>query len=141
MTTISFYNHTRKLFANNEVTLANLKLMLVNNYTFDATETNMSGVASAEMVWGNGWDSEGEPIPSAAITVVNTNEAMLDATDISVTATGGNIGPASGAIIYETGGAGIPLFYIDFQGSETAGVGTPFNVNWNASGIARWLVP
>lgn len=138
--TISLYNHTAKLFANGEVNIANLKLMLVGSgYTFAATETVMTN-ALAQQVSGNGWTSGGEALASAAVTVTTTNDATLDATDISVTASGGDIGPATGGVIYEDDVTDVPLFYINFDGSKTAGVGTAFKVTWNASGIATWTV-
>lgn len=139
MATISFYNQTRQLFADGAVDLASLKVMLVNGYTFAATETAIA-TAQASEVSGNGWTAGGEAIASAAVTTVNTNEAMLDGANISVTATGGDIGPATGAVIYDSSANDNPLWYIDFEGSETAGDGTPFNITWDANGIARWTV-
>ena len=137
MTTVSLYNHTRKLFANGEVVAANLKVMLTNNYTFAATETAMTNATAAE-VDGGGWTTGGEAIGSGAVTVVNTNEAMLDGSDISVAASGANIGPADGAVIYETDNSK-PLFYIDFEGDVTAVDGVDnFEILWNANGIHRW---
>jgi len=142
---MDFYNHTRKLFANGEVTLANLKVMLYGaGYIFDPAETNMSDVA-AEEVSGNGWTQGGESIGSAAITVTDTNEAMLDGADITVTATGGAIGPATGLVVFDATGANAaawkPLFHFQFSSPQTAGEGTDFKITWNASGLARWEAP
>lgn len=145
--TISFYNHTRKLFANDEVGLADLKFMLLGSgASFDATDTDIDDVAGvdtpprANEVSGNGWTAGGEDLAGAAVTVVATNGAMLDATDIEVEATGGNIGPASYGVVYDSV-TGNVLWFVDFDGEQTAGEGTPFKVVWNASGIARWLAP
>lgn len=141
MPTATLYNHAAKLFANGEVNLADLKLMLLNNHSFSAAHTNISSI-EADEVSGAGWDAGGEAIANAAVTTVNTDEAKLDADDVSVTATGGNIGPADGAVIYQDSvGEEYPLVYIDFEGEQTAGEGTPFNVNWNAAGIISWPVP
>lgn len=147
MVTISFYNHTRKLFVNNEVDLTTLRVMLLNGHTFDATDDEVvaDGI-DADEVSGFGWDVGGEAVGSAAITVVNTNEAKLDGNDISVTATGGAIGPSDGAVLIAddfTNPTPVarPLFYIDFGVSETAGDTTAFKITWNASGIAQWLEP
>jgi hypothetical protein len=138
MATIALFNHSAKVFANNEVNIANLKVMLVNNYTFDPFDSNMNYIDNQE-VWGNGWPAGGQAVAGAAITVVTVNDAMLDANDISVTASGGTIGPATGAVLYEADSpGGLPLAYIDFQGSESAGNGTNFNISWNASGIVTW---
>lgn len=135
---MNFYNHTLDLFAGGEVDIANIKVMLTNGYTFAATETVMTN-ATAAQVSGNGWTVGGEALASAAVTVVSTNGAKLDGDDISVTATGGDIGPADGLVVYDAT-SGKPLFQYDFASSQTAGVGTPFNIVWNASGLATWSV-
>ena len=132
---MDFYNHTRKLFANGEVTLTNLKVVLVNAYTFSATQTNLTNVTAAQ-VSGNGWAAGGQPIASAAITVEGAN-AKLDGNDISVTAAGGEIGAATALVVVDATSSK-PLFHFAFPSSQTAGEGTPFNINWNAAGIANW---
>jgi len=138
--TVTAYNHTRKLFANSQINLSLLKVMLLNNHTFDAADTNISAIETEEAS-GNGWDTGGEALASAAITVVSTSQAMLDAADLSVTATGGSIGPADGAVIYQDdSGNEFPLLYIDFDGEHTAGSGTDFKITWHANGIHRWRV-
>lgn len=142
--TISQYNHTAKKFANGEVTLSTLKVQLLNNSAaFNAADTALTSVnnAGAYEVSGNGWTAGGETIAGAAITTVTTNDAKLDGTDISKTATGGSIGPAYKAAIYDdTDASDAPLFFIDFGGVQEAGVGTDFKITWNANGIATWTV-
>lgn len=139
--TISRYNHSAKLMLNKEIVYTTLKVMLLNaSATFTATHTTLSQVnnTGAYQVSGNGWTAGGETLASAAITIVDTNDAMLDATDISKTASGGSIGPASAAVIYDdTHASDAPLWYVDFGGAKEAGVGTDFKVNLNASGLFR----
>jgi hypothetical protein len=139
MATIALFNHSTKVLANSEVNIASLKVMLVGaGYTFDPFDSNMNYIDNNE-VWGNGWPAGGQAVAGAAITTTGVNDAMLDANDISVTASGGTIGPATGAVLYEADSpGGLPLAYIDFQGSESAGNGTNFNISWNASGIITW---
>lgn len=144
--TISRYNHTAKKLLNSEVTLASLKFMLLDNTaTFDATDTTLTdvaGSANAKEVDGNGWTTGGEAVASAAITTVDTDGAMLDAADITVTATGGSIGPAYAGVIYDDADTDDqPLWYVDFGTGETAGTGTDFKVTFNASGIFRVTTP
>lgn len=139
--TISRYNHTAKLLLNKELALTTFKVMLLNNSaTFDATDTALTDVtnAGAYQVSGNGWDSGGETLSNVAVTVVATDGAMIDADDLAITATGGDIGPAYKAVIYDdTHASDAPLWFIDFGESKTAGVGTDFRVTFNANGIAR----
>ena len=130
---MNIYNHTRKLFNNSEVSVGTLKAMLTSGYVFAATETAMTAATAAE-VSGFGWTAGGEAIASAAVTIDATNGMKLDGSDISVTATGGDIGPADGLVVYDATG-GEPLFHFAFPAAQTAGDGTPFLVTWNASGI------
>jgi hypothetical protein len=138
---ISRYNHTAKLLLNKEIVYTTLKAMLLNaTATFTASHTTLSSVtnAGAYQVSGNGWAAGGETLASVAVTVVDTNDAMIDADDISKTASGGSIGPAYGAVIYDdTHASDAPLWFINFDGAKEAGVGTDFKINWNASGIFR----
>lgn len=131
------YNHTNRLFANGDVDLTSLKVMLVNGHTFDPTDTDLTGI-EADEVHGNGWDEGGEPVTGAAITTVNTDDAKLDGDDISVEATGGAIGPADGAVLVDADN-GFPLVYIDFGATKTADEGADFKVTWNAAGIYTWV--
>jgi len=133
---MDFYNHTRKLFAAGDVDEANLKVMLVGaGYTFAATETALTAITAAE-VSGNGWTLGGIAIATSAVTAVGA-DAKLDGDDISVTASGGDIGPATALVVVDVTSSA-PLFHYSFPSSQTAGDGTPFNVTWDASGIATW---
>lgn len=139
--TISRYNHTAKLLLNKEIVYTTLKCMLLNaTASFTATHTTLAQVTNtgAYEVSGNGWAVGGELLGSVAVTIVDTNDAMLDAADISKTASGGSIGPAPFAVVYDdTHASDAPLWFINFDGSKEAGVGTDFKVNWNASGLFR----
>jgi hypothetical protein len=135
---MDFYNHTAKLFSNGDVNIANLKVMLVNAYAFVATETVLTAVNAAE-VSGFGWAVGGEVITGAAVTITTTNDSTLDGDNISVTATGGDIGPADALVVVD-GTNLTPLFHFGFISPQTAPDTTPFNVNWNAAGITNWNV-
>ncbi|TFH49615.1 MAG: hypothetical protein E4H01_03895 [Lysobacterales bacterium] len=135
--TISFFKNTAKLFAEGTVDETKLPVMLTLGYTYAATHSAISQVSGTE-VSVNGWTVGGHTIAAGAITNTgDTTVATLDGTDLAVTAVGGSIGPADGAVIYDFTGS-LPLFYIAFGQTETAGVGTAFAINWNASGIATW---
>jgi hypothetical protein len=137
--TVSLYNQTAKKFANKEYDFTTLKLMLLNNTpTFNAAHTGVSSVSSDE-VSGNGWDAGGELLTSVVVSTVNTNDASLDADDLSITATGGNIGPAYKAVLYDDTGDQL-IAFIDFGEAKEAGVGTPLLIQWHASGIIGWTV-
>lgn len=144
--TASLYNHTAKKFANGEVNLADLFFMLLDaDGIFDAAHTSIDDVAGGgspshpNQVAGNGWTAGGEQLANAAVSVVTTNDAKLDADDISKTAVGGAIGPASFGAVYEKT-SGDLLVHVNFDGSKEAGETTDFKVIWNASGIIAWTV-
>lgn len=132
--TISRYNHTLKKLLNNEVNYADLKLMLLDaDAAFDAADVAIGDV-NADQVSGNGWAVGGVALANAAVTVVTTNDAKIDADDIDITAAGGPIGPARSAVIYEVA-SGDLLFNIDFGEDKTADDTTHFKVLFHASGI------
>ena len=73
---------------------------------------------------------------SVTLSLVTTNDAAFDAADVSWTASGGAIGPARYALIYnDTDTDDPPVVYIDLGENKTADAGTPFNITFNASGI------
>jgi len=139
--TINFFDNTRKQFANGEVRLADLKVMLVNNNTaavFNKAYNNISQIVANE-VSGNNFAVGGQAVGSAAIAVTGTNNAVLTGNNISQTASGGPIGPTLGAVLYQCNASTAhPYLQIDFGGSQSAGDGTAFKINWNASGIIQW---
>lgn len=135
--TITLYNHATKLLANKEVDLTALKVMLLNTSgAFDATDTDITDVSTNE-VDGSGWTTGGETLANVAVTTVSTNDAKLDADDVEVTATGGAIGPAEYAVIYDSA-SGDLIAFIDFDGAKEAGETTPFKIVWSANGIVTF---
>lgn len=140
--TITLYNHTAKLFANKEVTIATtLKVMLIGAAGSFVAANTVIGDVNTNQVSGNGWAAGGVALASPAVTTVNTNDAKLDATDISVTASGGSIGPASFAVLWDDAHASdVLLAWIAFDAAQTATVGNNFNITWDAGGIITWTV-
>lgn len=136
--TISLYNGVAAAILNGSLDAADTyKLELLNNTaTFTAANTTKAQVdnTGAYEVYGNGWDQGGETLANVAVTTVTTNDAKFDADDLSVTATGGDIGAAYKALLYNSTDSSL-IAFIDFGEAKTAGVGTNFLVSWNASGI------
>lgn len=142
--TVQRYNHTLSLFLNQEVDLTGIYVMLLDDTaSFDATDTDIGDVASTtdsdglrdREVAGNGWDIGGEHLANAGFTTVAAdsdsiaNDSLFDGDDISVTATGGPIGPAYNAVVWDKTN-NYPLFFLNFgkdeEGGETAGEDTDF---------------
>ena len=139
--TISLYNHTAKLFADGSNAVGDTyKVKLYASATFDATNTQLSGVTGTEATTGTGYTAGGATLANVAVTTVTTNDAKFDADDVTWTASGGSI-TASYAVIYnDTDVNDPPLAFIDFDGSQSAGDGTDFKIVWNASGIFTFTV-
>lgn len=139
--TVSLYNHTAAKFGEGSFAEGDTyKLMLLNSSgTFTGANT-VAGDVSANEVSGNGWTAGGETLANVAVTTVTTNDAKFDADDISVTATGGAIGPAENAVIIDTTDTNALVAHIAFGEAKTADTGTDFKVTWNASGIFTWTV-
>jgi len=139
--TISLYNHTAKLFADGSNAVGDTyKVKLYATATFDATDTQLSGVTGTEATTGTGYTAGGATLANVAVTTVTTNDAKFDADDVTWTASGGSI-TASYAIIYnDTDANDPPLAFIDFDGSQSAGDGTDFKIVWNANGIFTFTV-
>lgn len=138
--TMSLYDHTVKLIVNKEVTYTTLKVKLLDNTaTFSASQTTVASVdgSGAKEVFGNGWTSGGVTLSSVAVTQVTTNDAMLDADDVAVTASGGSIGPVYAALVYDST-SNKPLVYIDFGQAQSAGSTTDFKIVWDATGIIKF---
>jgi len=140
--TASLYDHTVRLFADTGggLDLTDLYVELLDpGAPFAASETSMDNVddTGTQEVYGNQWDTGGMLLTACGVSIVTTNDAKLDAADITVTATGGAIGPADAAVIYAKT-LNKPLVYIDFGEVKTADAGTDFKITWNASGIITW---
>lgn len=141
--TVNRYNHTAKLFMNKEVTFTTIKAMLLDSTAvaaFNAAHTDVDDVAGAESeghrpneVYGNGWTEGGKLLTTVAVAVRSTNGMALTADDVSVTATGGSIGPARGVLLYDST-SDKPLWLYNFGQDETAGEETDMLLAFDPTG-------
>ena len=111
------------------------KIILLNAHTFDPTHTQLSDVSGDEIATGNGYTQQTKTLTS--VTAGQTGGTFVfDAANVSWTASGGSIGPATDAEIYDdTSTNDLLTCNIDFGASETAPDGQNFQINFNASGI------
>lgn len=139
--TMSLYDHTVKLLVNKEITFTTLKVKLLDNTaSFTASHTVIASVdgSAAKEVSGNGWPSGGKTLTTVAVTQVTTNDAVFSADNVTQTASGGSIGPAYAAVVYDST-TGKPLVYIDFGQAQSAGDTTDFKIVWDATnGIIKF---
>lgn len=140
------FNQTCSLVLGQSVDLSNLKVMLLNaSASFDATDTTIDDVAGAagphraNEVYGNGWTEGGELLASVAVSIANTDEAVLTADDINKIASGGDIGPTPYAVVYDATSDAV-LGWIDWDGARTAESGTNLLIPF-ASGVVWNMAP
>ena len=141
MTTVAQYNGTAQhILAKGADGLALKFELLSNSALFNAAHTTRSQVNNtlAYAISGNGWPAGGAALVGLVSTAVTTNDAILDANDISVVAAGGTIGPAYKGVIYDDNDpSDKPLFFFDFEGAKQAENGTNFQVQMSADGLVK----
>jgi len=114
--------------------------MLCSAATFSGANTTLAGITKTELSSGNGYTTGGATLSGVTVTQTG-NDAAFDATDVTWTASGGTLGPAAYAILYnDTDANDPPVAFVDFGGNQSAGDGTDFKVIWNASGIVTFTV-
>ena len=122
-----------------DVTADTFKIQLhTSAYTFAQTHIQKSELSN-ELATNFGYTQGDEPL--ASVTWLDSGGTTTwDAANITWTASGGSIGPARQAVIYDetTSAASFTdalMMNIDFGADETAADTATFNINWNASGI------
>lgn len=138
--TANVYNHTTALVAGQAIDKDNLKAMLLtSDASFDATDTTVDAVAGAASpdraneFYGNGWAQGGPTVGSVVASTITTNDAKLAAAQISVTAAGGEIGPARYVLLYDATNLK-PLILYDLGQDEHAGDTTDFKFTFDLTG-------
>lgn len=135
--TVSYFNKFLENVGKGNIDLDShtFKVILVNNYIYDATDENKADIGSVELATGNGYTAGGNVLGSPSFAFV-TDRTKWDGNDVTFTASGGNIGPVTGAIIYDDTATNDKLVcYIDFGQAETVINGSDFLVTFNINGI------
>lgn len=149
--TINFYDSFMKYVGDGGIDLGDdsFKITLMTTtHAFDQTDTDWGGLQSGttdvsanEIPTGNGYDQNTKVL--ASVTWLEAaGVATFDANDVTWTASGGSI-PTSGdcgdAVIFSDTStapvADLLMCSIDFDGAQSAGVGTDFKITFNAAGI------
>ena len=136
--TISFYAKFVEFFGDNTIDLDTdtFDIILMNStHTFSSANTVKADISANEIATANGYTQGAETLASVAWSETG-GTTTFDAADVTWTASGGDIGPATDAVIYsETAGSDELMCSIDFDGPQTAGDGTDFKVTYSAPGI------
>ena len=138
--TISLYNHTARRFVDGSNSPSDTyKVKLLTAATFDATHTTLTATGGTETS-NAGYTAGGATLAGVTVTTVTTNDAAFDANDVSWTASGAALEAACAILYNDSDTNDPPVAFINFDGTESAGVGTDFRIVWNASGIFTFTV-
>lgn len=143
MTTINFYDAHIANAHNGLVDMDTdgFEIALMNSsHTFTAGNADWADVSANQIATGNGYtqaDGAGGGKTLASVTSDQSGGTYaFDAGNVTWTASGGDIGPATDAVIMDYDATGDKLVCsIDFEGAKTANDTTTFVINFNASGI------
>ncbi len=139
--TINRYDQFPEYFGDGSIDLDDdtFKLELYNSsHVFTQADNDRADISANALATGNGYTNPGQNLSSVMWT--NSGGTItFDAANVTWTASGGSIGPATDGVIYDdtstVPATDLLAYSVDFDGAQTAGDGTTFNVNWNASGI------
>jgi len=140
--TLSFYDSFIEAMGDgthdmDDVTANVFRCELCNAYTYSAAHTQRSDWSGTALATANGYTNPGQGL-TAVTWVGSGGTTTWDAANVTWTASGGSIGPATDAVIYDdttTSPVDAGICNIDFGASETAADTATFNINFNASGI------
>lgn len=120
------------------------RINLYSAFTPDVTDTTLTEVhtGATQIATANGYTQNSKQVGSVAFSVTGTNDAKLDAADVTWTATTGPIpstGTATHALIYDdTVTNDPPVMYIAFGTGKKADAGTDFKITWATGGLIRF---
>ena len=137
--TASLYNHTVNRFSSGLNTPADTYTVnLYSVFDFDATDTTkaLAEGGATQLSTAYGYTQDTKELENVATTVVTTNDSKFTASPVTWTASGGAIGPARYALIYnDTDADKPPVVLYDFGENKTADAGTDYLLTPNPDGI------
>lgn len=116
-----------------------LKAVLVNGYTYDETHSSYSQI-TGEPSTANGYTVGGAALANPNWDWSSGSEfTRFDADDVPWAASGGSIGPVTGAVIYNSSTASPNtnrlVCYVDFGGAVTINDSSQFKLTFHTDGV------
>ncbi len=109
--------------------------LLVSAAALTPAVTSFAGVSTHDLSTANGYTNGGAACTLSVVSSDNT-ALTLDCTDVTWTASGGSIGPARYAVIYEVGGDIVAYMLLDATPADvTVTAGNDLDVVIHANGI------
>lgn len=137
---VEFYNNFIKDMGLQRINFATdvFKVILVYNYTFNP-EHVFKSETNGELSTGAGYTNGGATLTGTTWDWNDEQEfTRFDAEDVTWTASAGDIGPATGAIIFDSSTTPTPnrlICYIDFGESELISQDSQFKLTFNTDGV------
>jgi len=136
------YDHTvLKFIQGLNLASDNFLVNLYSAFGFNAAHTTKAQVdaVATQLTTGNGYTQDTKLLTSVAISLVAPRHCKFTAADVVWTASGGVLGPANFAAVFNTSRTDSPpVFYIDFGGPYSSSPGAPFTLRIHASGIVTF---
>lgn len=141
VTVHAYNNFVRDAFAGDvHLTTDVFKAILTNGYTFNASHVDLTNI-TGELPTGNGYTAGGQTISNITLNFVSP-KTKWDCDDLIWSASGGDIGPYDGLVIYSysstTPTAKRLVLYADFGGSTSTPDGQDLLVTFGSDGIASF---
>jgi hypothetical protein len=111
-------------------------ILMVSGFTFNKdTHHGYADVSASELATGNGYTANTKTLAGVTVTEDDTDDRTeVTWNSVTWTASGGDIGPTPGAIIFDDTAANDPIVgYIDFGGDQTqtnGGIATIANIEF-----------
>ena len=111
--------------------------LMTSSHTFATSTSTWASVAANELSNGSGYTTGGATLSGVTVTT-SASSVSFDFTDPEWTASGGPIGPAGYAVIYDDTAANDPLICsINFGTSVTAADGADLVIRVSSAGLFR----
>lgn len=113
------------------------KLAVVNGYVFNAADDVYGDISVSEIAQANGYTSGGYTLNNKTFGYnTGLGKTKFDADDINIAASGGSIGPFTGAVVYSST-TGKLFYYIDFGETVTVLDATSYLLVGNTNGFVN----
>lgn len=104
----------------------------ISNFTKDTVAYSNTN----ELASNFGYTQNNKAVTGGNLIQNDTDDVVqYDIGDITWTASGGQIGPASGCLIYDVTNSSEAVYLIDFGSAKTADDGTDFKITIDSSGL------
>lgn len=110
--------------------------LLLAAHTPERDDAGWADLSADEISGGNGYTTGGVTVACSIADDDSNDRAAIDLVDPTWTASGGAIGPASYAVVYDDTATGKPLLYlVEFASPQTANDGAQFKITIDTNGL------